>query len=72
MDISRNCHINQVLYDGAELEMEPVADKDRGKLQGYVTKSERKPPFETLYLQSKKPIPRRCGPYSGSTTRQRH
>ena len=34
----------------------------------YATKMERKTPFETLYLESKKPIPRRCGPYSGSTT----
>ena len=46
-------HINQVLYNDAELE--PVADnKDEVELQGYATTLVWKTPFESLYLDSKK------------------
>ena len=48
-------HINQILYEDSELEMEPVTDNNEVELQGYATTLVWKTPFESLYLQSKKP-----------------
>ena len=44
-------HINQVLYEDAELE--PVTDNNEVELQGYATTLVWKTPFETLYLNQK-------------------
>ena len=46
-------HINQIFYEDAELE--PVTDNHEVELQGYATTLVWKTPFESLYLQSKKP-----------------